>query len=218
MMKSTHRYWARRPGAADGTQQRDLSGKGAWSFPQKRRRHREGFNDLASAALLRRRHHRTHTPTNATAVRESPHEDERHPLRHHRLVRDGPHRALRRGRQGLLAHAAFGDIRVRMVEYTPGYVSDHWCVKGHVLLCLQGELHTELRRRPRASRCEPGMSYQVADSAEAAPLHVAARRHAVHRRLTRSLFEPSQVTHAQATYVTITHWRLSWPRNVVIYR
>ena len=28
----------------------------------------------------------------------------------------------------------FGDIRVRMVEYTPGYVSDHWCVKGHVLL------------------------------------------------------------------------------------
>jgi hypothetical protein len=26
----------------------------------------------------------------------------------------------------------FGDIRVRMVEYTPGYVSDHWCVKGQV--------------------------------------------------------------------------------------
>ena len=37
-----------------------------------------------------------------------------------------------------------GDMRVRMVEYTPGYVSDHWCVKGHVLLCLSGELHTEL--------------------------------------------------------------------------
>ena len=38
----------------------------------------------------------------------------------------------------------FGDVRVRMVEYTPGYVSDHWCVKGHILLCLEGELHTEL--------------------------------------------------------------------------
>ena len=30
----------------------------------------------------------------------------------------------------------FGDLRVRMVEYTPGYVADHWCVKGHILLCL----------------------------------------------------------------------------------
>ena len=59
----------------------------------------------------------------------------------------------------------FGDLRVRMVEYTPGYVSDHWCVKGHVLLCLSGTLHTELAD----SRCftlTPGMSYQVADNAE----------------------------------------------------
>ena len=38
----------------------------------------------------------------------------------------------------------FGAIRVRMVEYTPGYLADHWCVKGHILLCLEGELHTEL--------------------------------------------------------------------------
>ena len=37
----------------------------------------------------------------------------------------------------------FGAIRVRMVEYTPGYVADHWCDKGHVLLCLDGELETE---------------------------------------------------------------------------
>jgi hypothetical protein len=39
----------------------------------------------------------------------------------------------------------FGDIRVRMVEYTPGYLADHWCSKGHVLLCLEGGLDTELR-------------------------------------------------------------------------
>jgi hypothetical protein len=59
----------------------------------------------------------------------------------------------------------FGDIRVRMVEYTPGYVSDHWCVKGHVLLCLAGELHTELKDG-RSFTLTPGMSYQVADNAE----------------------------------------------------
>lgn len=26
--------------------------------------------------------------------------------------------------------AKFGDIRVRMVDYSPGYVADHWCIKG----------------------------------------------------------------------------------------
>ncbi len=59
----------------------------------------------------------------------------------------------------------FGDIRVRMVEYTPGYVSDHWCSKGHVLLCLKGALHTELADGRRFT-LTPGMSYQVADQAE----------------------------------------------------
>ncbi len=60
----------------------------------------------------------------------------------------------------------FGDIRVRMVEYTPGYLADHWCVKGHILLCLEGELHTELEDG-RKFVLKPGMSYQVADNAEA---------------------------------------------------
>ena len=59
----------------------------------------------------------------------------------------------------------FGDLRVRMVEYTPGYLSDHWCEKGHILLCLQGELITELADG-RQFRLTPGMSYQVADGAE----------------------------------------------------
>jgi len=59
----------------------------------------------------------------------------------------------------------FGDIRVRMVEYTPGYLADHWCVKGHILLCLEGELHTELEDG-RNLVLKPGMSYQVADKAE----------------------------------------------------
>lgn len=60
----------------------------------------------------------------------------------------------------------FGSIRVRMVEYTPGYVSDHWCRKGHVLLCLEGELHTELEDG-RTFTLTPGMSYQVADDVDA---------------------------------------------------
>lgn len=60
----------------------------------------------------------------------------------------------------------FGPIRVRMVDYTPGYLADHWCKKGHVLLCLEGELHTELEDG-RTFLLTAGMSYQVADNAEA---------------------------------------------------
>jgi hypothetical protein len=60
---------------------------------------------------------------------------------------------------------AFGDIRVRMVEYTSGYLADHWCSKGHILLCIEGELHTELKDG-RKFHLKPGMSYQVADEAE----------------------------------------------------
>ena len=59
----------------------------------------------------------------------------------------------------------FGNIRVRMVEYTPGYLADHWCVKGHILLCVEGELETELRDG-RKFTLKPGMSYQLADDAE----------------------------------------------------
>ncbi len=46
----------------------------------------------------------------------------------------------------------FGDIRVRMVDYSPGYKADHWC-------------HTELKDG-RTVTLTPGMSYQVADGAE----------------------------------------------------
>ena len=59
----------------------------------------------------------------------------------------------------------FGGVRVRMVEYTPGYRADHWCSKGHILLCIEGELATELKDG-RKFTLKPGMSYQVADNAE----------------------------------------------------
>ena len=60
-----------------------------------------------------------------------------------------------------------GDLRVRMVEYSPGYLADHWCDRGHVLLVLEGELDSELRDG-RTYRLTPGMSYQVSNHGDAA--------------------------------------------------
>lgn len=59
----------------------------------------------------------------------------------------------------------FGDLRVPMVEYTPGYVADHWCSRGHILLVLEGELLTELADG-RKFMLKPGESYQVSSGAE----------------------------------------------------
>lgn len=56
----------------------------------------------------------------------------------------------------------FGDIRVRMVEYSPGYAADHWCSKGHILLCLSGRLDIEIKGGQRLA-LEPGRSYHVGD-------------------------------------------------------
>jgi quercetin dioxygenase-like cupin family protein len=66
----------------------------------------------------------------------------------------------------------FGVIRVRLVEYSPGYQANHWCHKGHILYCVAGELETELADG-RHFRLSPGMSYQVADNAEPHRSHTA---------------------------------------------
>jgi hypothetical protein len=58
-----------------------------------------------------------------------------------------------------------GNIRVRIVEYSPGYSADHWCTRGHVLLVLEGELSTELKDG-RKFVLRSGMTYQVASDAE----------------------------------------------------
>lgn len=70
--------------------------------------------------------------------------------------------------EGLQGHALWrtlelGNIRVRMVEYSPGYRADHWCSKGHVVLVLEGNIHTELKDG-RTFVTHAGMSYQVADN------------------------------------------------------
>ncbi len=60
-----------------------------------------------------------------------------------------------------------GDLRVRSVEYSAGYLADHWCDRGHVLFVLDGELVTELKDG-RTFTLRPGMSYQVSDFGDAA--------------------------------------------------
>lgn len=58
------------------------------------------------------------------------------------------------------------NIRVRMVEYTAGYKADHWCKKGHILHCYEGEMETELEDG-RVFKLKAGMTYLVGDNNEA---------------------------------------------------
>lgn len=55
-----------------------------------------------------------------------------------------------------------GNVRTRMVEYSAGYVADHWCGRGHVFLMLEGEAVVELKDG-RSCTLEAGMSFVVAD-------------------------------------------------------
>jgi hypothetical protein len=53
-------------------------------------------------------------------------------------------------------------LRVRIVEYSPGYVADHWCQKGHIVHCLEGEFVNEQKNGDRTVMME-GMTYVVSD-------------------------------------------------------
>src|SRR5208337_3853875 len=90
------------------------------------------------------------------------HEDDWFSPIHHRLGPGCAFRASRDTGMALWRTQNFGDIRVRLVEYSPGYSADHWCSKGHVLLCLEGELHTT-QADGKSFTLTPGKSYQVAD-------------------------------------------------------
>lgn len=56
----------------------------------------------------------------------------------------------------------FEGLRIRMVEYSKGYFADHWCEKGHIVHCLEGELMSELKDGSK-TLLTPGMSYVVSD-------------------------------------------------------
>jgi hypothetical protein len=58
-----------------------------------------------------------------------------------------------------------GDIRVRLVEYSKGYVADHWCNKGHVIHCLKGRMMTGLYDGKKM-KLKKGMSYIVGDDSD----------------------------------------------------
>ena len=56
----------------------------------------------------------------------------------------------------------FHGLRIRIVEYSPGYIADHWCEKGHIVHCLEGEVVNE-RKDGSNSTLTRGMSYVVSD-------------------------------------------------------
>ena len=56
----------------------------------------------------------------------------------------------------------FDGLRVRIVEYSPGYKADHWCSKGHIVHCLEGEVVNE-QQNGSNSTLTPGDSYVVSD-------------------------------------------------------
>jgi len=56
----------------------------------------------------------------------------------------------------------FGDLRIRMVEYSAGYFADHWCEKGHIVYCVEGEMETELSTGEKYI-LKKGMTYKVSD-------------------------------------------------------
>jgi hypothetical protein len=56
----------------------------------------------------------------------------------------------------------FAGLRIRMVAYTPGYLADHWCGKGHIVHCLEGDFVSELENG-EAFSLTAGMTYIVSD-------------------------------------------------------
>jgi quercetin dioxygenase-like cupin family protein len=56
----------------------------------------------------------------------------------------------------------FGGLRIRLVEYSKNYVADHWCQKGHIVHCLEGEFVSELENGEKFILTK-GMTYVVSD-------------------------------------------------------
>lgn len=57
----------------------------------------------------------------------------------------------------------YQNLRVRIVEYSAGYMADHWCQKGHIVFCLEGEFDSELETGEKVV-LKQGMSYIVSDN------------------------------------------------------
>jgi quercetin dioxygenase-like cupin family protein len=56
----------------------------------------------------------------------------------------------------------FDGLRIRLVEYSSGYLADHWCQKGHIVHCLEGEFISELKTGEKI-KLTKGETYIVSD-------------------------------------------------------
>jgi hypothetical protein len=74
-------------------------------------------------------------------------------------------RTTHRGETGhaVMRSRTLGDIQLRMVEYSPGYLADHWCDKGHILLVIDGAVLLEHRDGARYALAA-GATWHVADN------------------------------------------------------
>ena len=61
-------------------------------------------------------------------------------------------------------------LRIRLIEYSPGYLADHWCKKGHIVHCLEGEFESELDSGERFTLTKD-MTYVVSDDLSAHRSH-----------------------------------------------
>ena len=57
----------------------------------------------------------------------------------------------------------YAGLRIRKVEYSPGYLADHWCKKGHIVHCLEGDFISELSSGEKIL-FKPGDTYVVSDN------------------------------------------------------
>lgn len=55
------------------------------------------------------------------------------------------------------------DLRIRLVTYSPRYLADHWCSKGHIIFCVEGEMETELQDGSK-HLLSKGLLYSVGDN------------------------------------------------------
>jgi quercetin dioxygenase-like cupin family protein len=74
-------------------------------------------------------------------------------------------------KQGITGHAEWrtlfrDDVRIRLVTYSPNYLADHWCSKGHIIFCVEGEMETELENGSKHLLTK-GMMYTVGDNSDA---------------------------------------------------
>jgi quercetin dioxygenase-like cupin family protein len=72
---------------------------------------------------------------------------------------------------GITGHAEWrivqrDDMRIRLVKYSPGYLADHWCSKGHIIFCVEGAMETELENGSKHLLTK-GYMYTVGDNSDA---------------------------------------------------